>query len=133
MTESEVREAFEVNAIAAIAILQEGAKRMPDGGAVINITSRLAAIGVPGMAIYSATKVAAAVELAPRNVRLNAVAPGMTRTPLYVDWLAQQDDPAMTEQEGLPPRSRSAGSRSPPMSRRPSASSPRRRPPPSPA
>jgi NAD(P)-dependent dehydrogenase (short-subunit alcohol dehydrogenase family) len=103
--QDEVRETFELNAIAAIAVLQEGAKRMRDGGAVINITSRLAAIGVPTMAIYSATKgalrsitTAAAVELAPRNIRVNAVAPGVTRTPLYVDWLAQQDDPAETEQ-----------------------------------
>jgi len=41
------------------------------------------------MAIYSATKgalaaltTAAAVELAPRNIRVNAIAPGMTQTPL---------------------------------------------------
>ncbi len=56
------------------------------------------------MAIYSATKgalasltTAAAVELAPRDIRVNAIAPGMTRTPLYDAWLEQQDNPAETE------------------------------------
>jgi NAD(P)-dependent dehydrogenase (short-subunit alcohol dehydrogenase family) len=72
------------------------------------VTSRLAVIGVPGMSLYSASKGAllsltraAAVELAPRNIRVNAVAPGMTRTPLYEAWLAQQPDPAQTEMSVL--------------------------------
>ena len=34
---------------------------------------------------------------APRNIRVNAIAPGMTRTPLYDAWLAQHDNPAETE------------------------------------
>jgi NAD(P)-dependent dehydrogenase (short-subunit alcohol dehydrogenase family) len=102
----EIRHVFEVNTIAAIAVLQEGAKRMAHGGAIVNITSRLASIGVPTMSIYSATKgalkaltTAAAVELAPRNIRVNAVAPGMTRTPLYDAWLQEQADPEQTERD----------------------------------
>jgi len=98
------QQVFQINTLAAIAVLQEGARRMHQGGAIINITSRLASAGVPAMAIYSATKgalasltTAAAVELAPRNIRVNAIAPGMTRTPLYDAWLAQHDDPAETE------------------------------------
>ena len=102
----EVRRLFEVNTIAAIAVLQETAKRMDNGGAIINITSRLASIGVPTMSLYSATKgaikavtTAAAVELAPRNIRVNAVAPGMTRTPLYDTWVKEQADPQQTERD----------------------------------
>ncbi len=60
-----------------------------DGGSIINVTSRLASIGVPTMGIYSASKgamlaftKAAAIDLAQYNIRVNAVAPGMTRTPL---------------------------------------------------
>ncbi|MDH6195511.1 NAD(P)-dependent dehydrogenase (short-subunit alcohol dehydrogenase family) [Mycobacterium frederiksbergense] len=108
----EIRHAFAVNAIAPITVLQETAKRMDGGGAIINISSRLATIGVPTMSIYSATKgainaltTAAAVELADRNIRVNAVAPGMTRTPLYDAWLGDQDDPARTEHDvvsGIP-------------------------------
>lgn len=76
------------------------------GGSIINITSRLASIGVPTMSLYSASKgamlaltKAAAVELAEHNIRVNAVAPGMTRTQMFKDWLASQDDPEATERE----------------------------------
>lgn len=108
----DIRKVFEVNTIATIAMLQEGAKRMDRGGAIVNISSRLATIGVPTMSIYSATKgainaitTAAAVELADRNIRVNAVAPGMTRTPLYDAWVAEQSDPGKTERDvvaGIP-------------------------------
>jgi NAD(P)-dependent dehydrogenase (short-subunit alcohol dehydrogenase family) len=36
---------------------------------------------------------AAAVELAPHGIRVNAVAPGLTRTPLYDDWMKTLPDP----------------------------------------
>jgi NAD(P)-dependent dehydrogenase (short-subunit alcohol dehydrogenase family) len=71
-----------------------------DGGAIVNLTSRPASIGVPKTSLYSATKCAllaltraAAVELAPRRIRVSAVAPGMTRTPLYDAWIADQTRP----------------------------------------
>jgi NAD(P)-dependent dehydrogenase (short-subunit alcohol dehydrogenase family) len=64
------------------------------------------------MAIYSASKgamkaltTAAAVELAPFGIRVNAVAPGMTRTPLYDAWLGAQDDPEQVARDvvaGIP-------------------------------
>lgn len=104
---AEVRQTFETNTFAAIACLQAAGRVMRErgeGGVIINITSRLASVGVPTMSVYSASKgailaltTAAAVELAPHNVRVNAVAPGMTRTPLYEEWIAQQADPAATE------------------------------------
>ena len=104
---AEIRATFETNTFAAIACLQAAGRAMRArgaGGAIINITSRLASIGVPTMSIYSASKgamlaltTAAAVELGPHQIRVNAVAPGMTRTPLYDEWLAAQDDPAATE------------------------------------
>lgn len=104
---TEVRATFETNVFAAIACLQAAARAMRDGGrggSIVNVTSRLASVGVPTMGIYSASKgallaltTAAAVELAPHDIRVNAVAPGMTRTPLYEQWLAEQADPAETE------------------------------------
>ncbi|WP_422746271.1 SDR family NAD(P)-dependent oxidoreductase [Mycobacterium sp. WMMD1722] len=105
-TDADVRRTFEVNTFAAIALLQAAARSMTHGGSIVNITSRLALIGMPTMAIYAASKgavqaltLSAAVELAPRDIRVNAVAPGMTRTPLYDAWLAETPDPARTEQE----------------------------------
>ena len=71
-----------------------------EGGSIISITSRLASVGIPEVSAYAATKgalnsftKAAAIELAPRNIRVNAVAPGMTHTPLIDSWLAEQTDP----------------------------------------
>ncbi|PRB41037.1 dehydrogenase [Arthrobacter sp. MYb23] len=102
----EIRETFEMNTFGAISCLQAAGRAMRaqgTGGAIINITSRLASVGVPSMSIYSASKgamlaltSAAAVELAPHNIRVNAVAPGMTNTPLYAEWLSAQPNPEET-------------------------------------
>lgn len=103
VTADEIRAVFDTNAIGAMHLLIIAAREMRaqrSGGAIINITSRLAHAGVPTMSVYSASKGAleaftraAAVELAPFGIRVNAVAPGMTRTPLYENWLAGLPDP----------------------------------------
>ncbi|WP_269928495.1 SDR family NAD(P)-dependent oxidoreductase [Kocuria massiliensis] len=107
--EEEIRENFATNTFGTIFALQAAGRVMRDqgqGGAIINITSRLAMIGVPTMSLYSAGKgavqaltTAAAVELAPLNIRVNAVAPGMAKTPLYDTWVSEQEDPEATERE----------------------------------
>ena len=58
------------------------------GGAIVNITTMVASFGLPGMALYGSTKAALtlltkawAAEYGPQGVRVNAVAPGPTRTP----------------------------------------------------
>jgi NAD(P)-dependent dehydrogenase (short-subunit alcohol dehydrogenase family) len=57
-------------------------------GKVINITTMVAHVGEPGMALYGATKAALALltrswatEFGPSGVNVNAIAPGPTRTP----------------------------------------------------
>jgi NAD(P)-dependent dehydrogenase (short-subunit alcohol dehydrogenase family) len=91
----DVRRVFDVNFFGALTMLQIAGRTMTDGASIINVTSRLAAIGVPTMALYGASKGAldaltrhAAVELAPLGIRVNAVAPGLTATPLVTAWLA---------------------------------------------
>jgi len=61
-----------------------------DGGSIINLSSINAYTGMPNTAIYGASKAAlnsytrtAATELAPRNIRVNAVNPGPTYTPIF--------------------------------------------------
>jgi 3-oxoacyl-[acyl-carrier protein] reductase len=57
------------------------------GGSVINISSIAARLGAPGYGQYAASKAAvesltrtAALELAPRDIRVNAIAPGTIET-----------------------------------------------------
>ena len=102
VSEEVVRHVFDVNFFAALRMLQHagGAMRQRGGGAIVNVSSRLAVIGLPGSAIYGASKGAlltltrgAAIELAPHGIRVNAVAPGLTATAMYNDYVARQSDP----------------------------------------
>ena len=61
-----------------------------EGGSIINLSSINAYTGMPNTAIYGASKAAlnsytrtAATELAPRKIRVNAVNPGPTYTPIF--------------------------------------------------
>lgn len=80
----DVRQVLEVNFIGAFLMLKEAARAMRhsgNGGSIINLTSRVASVGVPTMTIYGATKGAllsltrgAAIDLARYSIRVNAVA-----------------------------------------------------------
>lgn len=98
----DVRRVFEVNTYGAIFMLQEAVRYMKahGGGAVVNVLSRASLVGIPGMAIYGSSKGAlasltktAAVELASSGIRVNAVAPGATETPMMRSWIDDQPDP----------------------------------------
>ena len=80
------REMLEVNLVAPVFIMQMATKLMlrQSSGSIINITSKVAVEGVKGQLSYSATKgglnsatLSAAKELSSKNIRVNAVAPGM--------------------------------------------------------
>ena len=65
---------------------------MRDGGNIINTASLGATVVFPGSGPYSASKASvlsltqmSASELAPRNIRVNAVAPSFIRTPMAAE------------------------------------------------
>lgn len=69
--------------------IKYGPRHMNDGGSIINTASLAASAAVPEYATYSASKAgvvsitaSAAVELASRRIRVNAVCPGTTTTPM---------------------------------------------------
>ncbi|MCC8341130.1 SDR family oxidoreductase [Streptomyces sp. R1] len=81
--------AFAVNVRAPFLLTALLAQRMAasGGGSIVNVSSTAAGLGMPGMAVYGATKAALesltrtwAAEFAKSNVRVNAVAPGPMRT-----------------------------------------------------
>jgi NAD(P)-dependent dehydrogenase (short-subunit alcohol dehydrogenase family) len=79
-----------VNLRGAFVGLRECARAMSDGGAIVAITSVSGFLSERGMAHYSTSKAAlaqlvrtAARELGPKGIRVNAVAPGTTDTPLF--------------------------------------------------
>lgn len=81
---------FRVNVFGTINMLQFVSRvmgRQPEGGSIINISSMVGLRGNRGQLVYSATKGAvialtksAAKELAPKKIRVNSIAPGLTMT-----------------------------------------------------
>ena len=84
------RKLVEVNIVGAFNVLAESARRVADGGSIVALSTSLVRHAAPGVGPYSATKAAVeslvrsmAKELSPRNIRVNAVAPGPVDTDLF--------------------------------------------------
>jgi 3-oxoacyl-[acyl-carrier protein] reductase len=72
--------------------LREAARRLRNGGRIINLSSSQAGLLHPGYGVYAATKAAVEAmthvlskELRGRNITVNAVAPGPTATKLFLE------------------------------------------------
>ncbi len=70
------------------------------GGAIVNVASNAGIVGFPNLAAYCAAKgglvlltKAMALDCAPLKIRVNAVCPGHTRTPMGDGFVAAQADP----------------------------------------
>jgi len=88
LTQEDFRRMYELNLIAAATLTQRAAARMSAGGKIVNIASR-AYLGARHHAHYVASKAAlvgytraSAMELAPRGILVNAIAPGLIDTPM---------------------------------------------------
>jgi len=99
-TKSEWERLFNINTTSTFLGCREAAKVMQNcgGGAIINISSKMGLVGSPDNACYCAAKAAVimitrclAAEWADKNIRVNAIAPGVTLT-----------DPTFAVVEGKP-------------------------------
>jgi len=88
ITEAEFHRHFGINVLGTMLAVQEAVKHFPaEGGSIVNISSIASESPVPNSSLYSATKGAVdtltralAMELGPRKIRVNVVAPGYTDT-----------------------------------------------------
>ncbi|MFK0023074.1 SDR family oxidoreductase [Streptomyces sp. NPDC090798] len=102
MTRTNIRGTFVVD--------QQAARRLRAGGALINFSSSVLALAIPGYSAYAATKGAVeavtlivARELRGRDVTVNAVAPGPTATALFLDG---KDEETIARMAAQPPLER---------------------------
>ena len=82
------RRVFDVNVLGVINVMAAAVPYMSPGSAIVNFASIDGFAVSPGQFVYGASKAAvimltkaAALELAPRGIRVNAVAPGWVATP----------------------------------------------------
>lgn len=89
VTKQLLEKMYAVNVFAVIDMIQIASRLMArtGGGCFVNMASVTGVVGSPGQVAYSSTKGAvititksAAKELAPMNIRVNAVAPGIVKT-----------------------------------------------------
>jgi len=81
-----------VNLKGSFNTLREAARRLRDGGRIVNLSSSVVGLLQPTYGVYAATKAAVeamtsilAKELRGRNITVNAIAPGPTATKLFLD------------------------------------------------
>lgn len=91
LDDEQLMQTFQVNILAMFSITRAALRHLPEGASIINTTSVQAYDPSPTLLDYASTKAAInaftkglAVQLAPRGIRVNAVAPGPIWTPLQV-------------------------------------------------
>jgi 2-keto-3-deoxy-L-fuconate dehydrogenase len=101
---------YDVNVVGAVRLLQVFAPpmRMRGGGAFVMLSSINAAFATPTLAAYAATKAAldnlvktTALELAPDNIRVNAIAPASVDTPAMRASYARQPEPETARRQNM--------------------------------
>lgn len=108
--EATFRKVLDVNLVGAFLGLQAvlPALEAAGGGSVVNVASVAGLRGIADSAAYASSKFGlrgltkvAAVDLGPLGIRVNAVLPGVIRTPMTAETLAERED---TIAAGLPLR-----------------------------
>jgi len=80
---------MDINVTGLFYMSRAAARQMPNGGSIVNLSSTCGSYGAAGLTAYCASKGAVdqitrtmALELAPRKITVNAVAPGAINSPM---------------------------------------------------
>jgi NAD(P)-dependent dehydrogenase (short-subunit alcohol dehydrogenase family) len=101
MAYEDARNVLDSNLLSAFLVMKHFVPLIPAaGGSIVCVGSRLGIVGKPEEVMYSAAKGGlimlargAAIEFAPRNIRVNVVAPGLTTTPIIEASIQRRADP----------------------------------------
>ncbi len=87
VTEAQMDELYDIHFKGVFFLTQKMLPHLNDGGSIVNISSGLTRITMPGSSIYASLKTAVetlsrylAKELGPRKIRVNTLAPGAIET-----------------------------------------------------
>jgi 3-oxoacyl-[acyl-carrier protein] reductase len=101
---------YRTNIRGTFVVDQQAARRIRPGGTIVNFSSSVVGLALPGYSGYAASKSAVeamtlivARELRGRDVTVNAVAPGPTATALFLDG---KDEETIARMAGQPPLER---------------------------
>lgn len=107
-TEAEFDRIFAINVKGTFFCCQQAAKRMADGGCIINFSSSTTALMLPTYGAYVGTKGAVeqvtrvlAKEVGQRGIRVNVVSPGPTNTPLFTQGKTQEQIDRLAQMAAL--------------------------------
>jgi 3-oxoacyl-[acyl-carrier protein] reductase len=104
LTDTALDEQIDINLRGSINGMREAARRLADGGHIINFSSTTLALNPPTYRIYNATKAAVealtkvlAKELGPRRIAVNTIAPGPVDTDLFTAGKSQTEIDRMVD------------------------------------
>ncbi|OMC39746.1 3-oxoacyl-ACP reductase [Mycolicibacterium fortuitum] len=108
VTEAHFDALFSVNVKGPLFLTQTLLPRLIDGGHIVNISSSSARVATPGVGVYASSKGALEVltrymakELGERKIRVNAIAPGGSRTELGGGGINEEVEAALAAQTAL--------------------------------